>query len=73
MSVTGVVTNGMIVLPPGVSFPEGTKVDISPRELTPEQDPFLALALKLAKPRPYLPADYSVNHGHYVSGEAKKS
>ena len=41
--------------------------------LTPEQDAFLELALKLAKPRPYLPVDYSLNHGHYVSGEPKKS
>ena len=73
MSVTGIISNGVVVLPEGISFPEGTQVEVTPRELTPEQDAFLELALKLAKPRPYLPTDYSLNHGHYVSGEPKKS
>lgn len=71
MSVTGVISNGVVVLPAGVSFPEGTKVEVIPRDLTPEEDSFLALALQLARPRPYLPANYSLNHGHYVSGEPK--
>ena len=73
MSVSGIICNGVVVLPEGISFPEGTKVEVTPRELTPEQDAFLELALKLAKLRPHLPADYSLNHGHYVSGEPKKS
>jgi hypothetical protein len=73
MSVTGIISNGVVVLPDGISFPEGTQVEVTPRELTSEQDAFLELALKLAKPRPYLPVDYSLNHGHYVSGEPKKS
>lgn len=33
MSVTGVISNGVVVFPVGVSFPEGTKVDVTPREL----------------------------------------
>ena len=27
---------------------------------------------KLARPRPHLPKDYALNHGHYVGGEPKK-
>lgn len=72
MSVTGIVTNGVIVLPPGVTLPEGAAVSIEP--LTPlENDPLLAAVEKLAKPRPDWPDDYPLNHGHYVSGEPKKS
>ena len=32
MSVTGIVTNGVVVLPEGISLPEGMKVDVTPRE-----------------------------------------
>lgn len=32
MSVTGVISNGVVVLPAGVSFPEGTKVEVISRE-----------------------------------------
>lgn len=73
MSVTGVVRSGVVVLPPGTTFPEGTEVKVEPLELLPEDDPFLATALKLAKPRPDWPSDYALNHGHYVSGEPRKS
>ncbi len=73
MSVTGKVKNGVVVLPPGTKLPEGTDVKIETLELTPEDDPFLAAVLKAAKPRPHWPRDYVLNHGHYISGEPKKS
>ena len=67
MSVTGKVVNGAIVLPPGTTFPEGAevKIDMLPAAA---DDPFVAAVEKLAKPRPHLPKDYALNHGHYVSG-----
>jgi hypothetical protein len=71
MSVTGIVTNGVVVLPPGITLPEGAAVKVE--QLPPEQDPLLAAVEKLAKPRPDWPDDYALNHGHYVSGEPKKS
>ena len=52
-------------------MPEGAEVRIETLEMPPE-DPFLAAALKAAKPRPDWPSDYSLNHGHYVSGEPRK-
>ena len=55
-----------------IYYPART-VDVTPRELTAKEDPFLAAALKSAKPRPHWPADYVRNHGHYVSGEPKKT
>jgi hypothetical protein len=72
MTYKGTVKNGVVVLPPEVELPEGAEVDVTPREVVVGDDPFLALVEKLAKPRPHLPADYALNHGHYVRGEPKK-
>jgi hypothetical protein len=71
MSYTGKVQNGVVVLPPDVKLPEGAEVEVTPREKT--DDPFVQAAMKAAKPRPHWPKDYALNHGHYVSGEPKKS
>ena len=73
MSYTGKVKNGVVVLPPEAKLAEGAEVEIVPREVTPPQDPFLAAVLKVTKARPHWPKDYALNHGHYVSGEPKKS
>jgi hypothetical protein len=73
MSVTGKIKNGVVVLPPGTKLPEGAEVKVETLDLVPQDDPFLAAALKAAKPRPHWPKDYALNHGHYVSGEPKKS
>ena len=72
MSVTGKIINGAVVLPPGTKLPEGAEVKIETLQLLPEDDPFVAAVLKLAKPRPHLPKDYALNHGHYVRGEPRK-
>lgn len=71
MSYTGKIQNGVVVLPPGVKLPEGAEVEVTPREVM--DDPFVQAAMKAAKPRPHWPKDYALNHGHYVSGEPKKS
>jgi len=73
VSYTGIVQNGVVVLPPEVKLPEGTEVQVVPLELLAETDPFIQAVLKIAKPRPHWPKDYALNHGHYVSGEPKKS
>ncbi len=69
MSVTGKIVNGLVVLPPGTKLPEGAAVKI---ETIGTDDPFLAAVERLAKPRPHLPKDYALNHGHYLRGEPKK-
>jgi hypothetical protein len=71
MSVTGKIVNGSVVVPPGTKLPEGAEVRIETL-LTAAEDPLVAAVAKLAKPRPHLPADYALNHGHYVSGEPRK-
>lgn len=72
MSVTGKVVNGVVVLPPGTRLPEGAAVRIEALEPVGDSDPLVATVEKLAKPRPHLPKDYALNHGHYVRGEARK-
>jgi hypothetical protein len=72
MSVTGKVVNGLVVLPPGTKLPEGAEARIETLKLTPEHDPLVAAVEKLAKPRPHLPKDYALNHGHYLRGEPKQ-
>ncbi|MSU57714.1 MAG: hypothetical protein EXS35_05955 [Pedosphaera sp.] len=72
MSYKGTVKNGVVVLPPNVKLPDGTEVDVVADELRPADDPFVQAVLKLAKPRPHLPKDYALNHGHYIRGEPKK-
>ncbi len=42
-------------------------------EPSPQDDPFLEAAGKVGKARPHWPLDYALNHGHYVSGEPRKS
>jgi len=74
MSYKGTVKNGVVVLPPEAKLPEGTEVEVIPgTELLPEDDPFIAAVLKLAKPRPHWPKDYALNHAHYVKGHPRKS
>ncbi len=71
MTYIGTVKNGVVILPPDVALPEGAEVDVTPRQPS-GNDEFAELVTKLAKPRPHLPADYALNHGHYVRGEPKK-
>jgi hypothetical protein len=71
MSVTGKIKNGVVELPPGAKFPEGAEVKVETL-LAAADDPFVAAVEKLARPRPHLPGDYALNHGHYVGGEPKR-
>ncbi|HEY3761627.1 MAG TPA: hypothetical protein VGN23_07760 [Verrucomicrobiae bacterium] len=71
MSVNGIIKNGEVVLPPGTSLPEGASVRVETL-LTGAEDPLVAAVDRLARPRPHLPADFALNHGHYVGGEPKK-
>ena len=72
MTYQGTVKNGVIILPPNVALPEGAKVDVTVRQDSAKQGSLADVVLKLAKPRSHLPADYALNHGHYVGGEPKK-
>jgi hypothetical protein len=73
MSFTGIIKNGVVILPPDAKLPEGAQVDVVLREAQPQEDSFLQAVAKIARPRPHWPKDYALNHGHYVSGEPRKS
>ncbi|MGA2540783.1 MAG: hypothetical protein ABSG78_04385 [Verrucomicrobiota bacterium] len=70
--MTGKIINGLVVLPPGTKMPEGAAVKVETFEPATQEDPLVAAVEKLAKPRPHLPKDYALNHGHYIRGEPKK-
>ena len=72
MSITGTVKDGVVVLPEGMTLPEGAAVNVEVLEISPAEDALAKAMLKLAKPRPHLPPDYALNHGHYLRGEPKK-
>ncbi|MBI3878382.1 MAG: hypothetical protein HY300_20860, partial [Verrucomicrobia bacterium] len=58
-------------LPPEARLPEGAEVKVETL-LTAADDPLVAAVERLARPRPHLPKDYALNHGHYIGGEPKK-
>ncbi|HXP62853.1 MAG TPA: hypothetical protein VN829_20300 [Dongiaceae bacterium] len=72
MSVTGKVKNGVVVLPANVTLPEGAAVRVETLDVAPEDDPLVSAVRRLARPRPHLPKDYALNHGHSVRGEPRK-
>ena len=51
MSVIGIVSNGVVVLPEGISFPEGTQVEVTPRELTRQENAPLSPTMSSLQPR----------------------
>ena len=73
MSYTGKVKDGVVILPPGTRLPEGTEVTVELLKLLPANDPAIESVLRLAKPRPHWPADYALNHAHYVKGHPKQA
>ena len=72
MSVTGRVTNGVDVLPPGTVLPEGTEVQVTTLISPEEAAEFTDELLKLANQITNLPPDLAENHDHYLHGLPKK-
>lgn len=76
MTVIGTVCGGKIELPPEVSLPDGTKVQVEVCDQTP--DPATAKTelgrqlLELAGTCDGLPEDLSVNLDHYLYGTPKR-
>ena len=73
MSYKGTVKNGVVVLPPDARLPEGMSVEVIADEARPEDDPFVAAVLKVAKPRPHWPKDYVRNLDQHLYGVSKSS
>ncbi len=54
MSFKRKIQNGVVVLPPDITLPEGIAVNVEPVE-APEDDPFIQAVLKSARLRPHWP------------------
>lgn len=82
MSIIGRVMNGVVVLPPGAPFPEGTEVKIeslrlgdgiATGELTAEAAANEADQLAgMSAQTSGLPPDLALNHDHYLHGLPKR-
>jgi hypothetical protein len=72
MSITAVVENDTIKLPPGVHVPDGTKVEITLPEAAPARKSVAQRYAKLAGLADDMPADLARNLDHYVHGHSKK-
>ncbi|HEY2341546.1 MAG TPA: hypothetical protein VGH90_00890 [Chthoniobacteraceae bacterium] len=76
MSITAIVENGVIQLPPGIHLPNGTKVRIEPESSQPttvvaERSPF-AWMNEFIGSVDTLPADFAAEHDHYIHGTPKR-
>ena len=71
VSYKGTVKNGVVVLPPEAQLPEGISVEVIADEWRPEEDPFVAAVLKVARPRPHWPKDYVRNLDQHLYGVPK--
>jgi hypothetical protein len=63
VSFKGTVKNGVVVLPPEAKLPDGTPVEVTTEQWRPEDDPFVAAVLKVAKPRPHWHKNYAAHLG----------
>lgn len=72
--LTGIVHQGVVVLDPPASLPEGQAVKIIVE--TPSQEPLTETVgqrlMKFAGTIEGLPADFALNHDHYLFGAEKR-
>jgi predicted DNA-binding antitoxin AbrB/MazE fold protein len=71
-TITGVVENGVIKLPEGVSLPDGTKVTIRPEQTLPRKT-FAERYAKYIGMVKDAPSDLAENHDHYLYGTPKRT
>jgi hypothetical protein len=72
MSITVVVENDIIKLPPGIHVPDGTKLEITLPEAMTAKKSAAPPYVKLAGLADDMPADLARNLDHYIHGHAKK-
>jgi hypothetical protein len=72
MSYRGRVRNGVIVLDPPATLPEGAKVEISPATENSSEPTWAEVFKDVIGKAVGLPADSSINHDHYLYGAPRK-
>lgn len=71
MSYKGKVKNGVVVLPPDATLPDGEDVEVTPLG-KPAQDDFTDTLIRISKQVSGLPRDLAQQHDHYLYGTAKR-
>ena len=75
MSYTGILKNGVVVLPPEAQIPEGARVGVTVPLLRPAAEPaggaYAALA-EFVGAFEGLPPDLARNHDHYLHGTPQR-
>lgn len=72
MTYSGLVKNGVIVLDPPASLPEGSKVEVSTTTETAAEPTWAEVFKDVIGKAEGLPADSSSNHDHYLYDVPKK-
>ncbi len=72
MSITAIVENDTIKLPPGVHVPDGTKVEITLPGETSGRPNVAQRYAKLTGLADDMPSDLARNLDHYIHGHTKK-
>ena len=72
MSYRGRVKNGVIVLDPPASLPEGAEVEVLPQSEDLSEPTWAEVFQDIIGKAEGLPADASINHDHYLYGTPKK-
>ena len=75
MTLEGIVQNGMIVLEPGATLPEGTRVTVVAEQTLPSVPTARTakeLLMQFAGCMTDLPSDLARNHDHYLHGTPKE-
>ena len=72
MSYTGTVEGGMVKLPPGAGWADGTKVRVESLESSEDRRALVDQLRAIAQAMPDLPADWAAQHDHYLHGTPKR-
>ena len=71
MLLEGTIKNGTIVLDQPPSLPDGERVEVELKPIAQAQPTFIDL-LEFAGCMPDMPADFAVQHDHYIHGTPKR-
>jgi hypothetical protein len=72
MTFTGKVSNGAILIPPGVSLPEGLELQVHIPELPAQSTKVGERLLKFAGALEDMPPDLARNHDYYIHGAPRR-
>lgn len=72
MTLEGTVVQGVIVLDTAQTLPEGTRVEITVKQLPEAASPLGAVLLRHAGKAQGLPEDMAAQHDHYLHGTPKR-